>query len=64
MCFLEINIFIATQISFMFVGKGPIGDKSALFQVMVWCQKGSKPLIKLILIHFTDAHMHQQASMI
>ena len=56
MCFLERNIFIAIQIPLMFVGKGPIGDKSALVQVMVWCQKGSKPLIELILISVGNSH--------
>ena len=35
-----------------------IDNKSALAQVMAWCQTGVKPLPEPMLTQFTDAYMH------
>ena len=48
---------ISIRISLKFVPKGPIYNKSAMVQVMAWCQTGNKPLPKPMLAQFTDARM-------
>ena len=40
-----------------FAPKGPIDNKSALVQVMTWCQTGIKPLPEPIMTQFIDAYM-------
>ena len=42
---------------------GPIANKSALIQVMAWHRTGDKPLSEPMMTQFTDAWMHQLASM-
>ena len=46
-----------TQISLKFVPRGPTDNKSALVQVMAWCQTGNKPLPEPMLTQFIDAYM-------
>ena len=59
--FMDWNISI--QISLNFAPKGPIGNKSALVQVMDWCRTGGKPLLEPILVQFTDAYMRHYGEM-
>ena len=40
---LNENIRIFIQVSLKFVRKGPVDDKSAMVQIMAWCQTGDKP---------------------
>ena len=49
--------------SHKFVPEGPIDNKSALVQVMAWCQTGAKPLPKPIMTQFNDAYMRHLASL-
>ena len=42
--------------SLKFVAKGPIDSKSALVQVMAWCQSGTKPLPELMVIQFFNIY--------
>ena len=44
------------------VFKGPIDNKSALFQVMAWCRTVNKPLPEPMLTQFTDAYMRHSHS--
>ena len=44
MHFLERKCFILIQISFMFIPKDLIVNKSALVQVIVWCLTANWPL--------------------
>ena len=53
-------IIFQFQISLNFVPKGPIDDKSALVQVMVWYLTGAKPLPEPMMSQFIDAYMHHQ----
>ena len=55
--FLKENISILIQMSLKFVSKGPIDNKSALFQVMAWRRTGDKPLPEAMMTQFTDAYM-------
>ena len=50
------NVKIAIKISFKFVAKGLIDNKSALVQVMAWRRSGDKPLPESMLTQFTDAY--------
>ena len=43
--------------SLKFVHKGQIDNKSALVQVMAWCQTGDKPLPEPMFEEFTDSYM-------
>ena len=52
--FLNENDRILIRKSLKFV---PIGNKSALVQVMAWRQTGDKPLPEPMQTHFTDAYM-------
>ena len=54
---LNENDRISIRISLKFVLKGPIDNKSALVQVMAWCQAGDKPLPEPILTQFIDTYM-------
>ena len=54
---LNENVRISIKISFKFVPKGPIDNKSALVQVMAWRRTGDKPLPEPMLTQFTDAYM-------
>ena len=54
--FLNENVSILIQISLKFVPKGPIDNKSALFQGMAWRRTGDKPLPEA-MTQFTDAYM-------
>ena len=51
--FLNENYRILIQISLKFVPRSAIGNKAALFQVMVGRWRGNKP----VLTQFTDAYM-------
>ena len=42
--FLNENVWISMRISLKFVPRGPINKIPALFQIMVWCWPGDKPL--------------------
>ena len=55
--FLNENVRISNQISLKFVPKDPIGNKSALVQVVAWCRTGDKPLPEAMMAHFSDAYM-------
>ena len=57
------NFFISIPISLKFVPKGPVGNKSALAQVMAWRQTGDKPLPEPMLTQFTNAYMGRQGEM-
>ena len=45
------------KLSLKFVSKGPIDNKPALVQVMIWHQTGAKPLPELMMTKFTDEYM-------
>ena len=45
------------KISLKLVPRGPIDNKPALVQVMVWRRTGDKPLPKPMMAQFTDAYM-------
>ena len=51
------KIGILIRISLKFVSRGPVDNKSVLFQVMAWCQSGAKPLSEPMQTHFTDAYI-------
>ena len=55
--FFNENVRIFIQISLKFVPKGPIDNKSALVQVMAWCQTGNKPLPGPLLAQFTSTYV-------
>ena len=55
--FLNGNNCILIQISLKFVRKGPINNKPALVQRMVWRRTGDKPLSEPVMFWFTDAHI-------
>ena len=55
--FLNENVRISIKISLKFVPKGPIGNKSALVQVMAWRWTGNKSLPAPMLTQFIDAYM-------
>ena len=54
--FLNENGRIQIQISPKFVPKSPIDNKTALVQVMAWCQTGDKPLSKPMLGYYQLDH--------
>ena len=51
------NYCILIQALLRFVAQGTI-DKSTLVQVMAWHLTGAKPLLELMMTHFTDAHIY------
>ena len=51
------NDRILIGISLKFVPRSLIGNKSALVQVMAWCQTGNKPLPEPMLTQLADAYM-------
>ena len=51
------KLCILVRISLKFVPKGPIDNKSALVQVLVWRQTDDKPLPEVMFAEFTDACM-------
>ena len=53
--FMNEKVCILIRISLKIVPKGPIDNKSALVQVMVWRLRGDKPLHEPMMTHFTDA---------
>ena len=55
--FLNENDRILIQISLKYVPRSPIGNKSALIQVMVWRRPGDKPLPEPMMTQFIDAYM-------
>ena len=55
--FLNENDRILTQISLKFVPRSEIDNKSALVQVMAWCQTGNKPLPEPMMTQYTDTFM-------
>ena len=55
--FMNENVRIAIQISFKFVPKALIDNKSASVQVMAWRRTGDKPLPEPKLTQFADAYM-------
>ena len=57
------NVLISIKISLNFVPKGPIDNKSSLFQVMAWRRTGDKSLPEPTTTHFNDAYMRRPASM-
>ena len=48
--FLNENVRILINISLKFVPKSLINNIPALFQVMAWCQLGTKPLPESLMI--------------
>ena len=55
--FLIKKFGIWIRISFKFVPKGSIDNKSVLVQVMAWHRTGDKPLPEPMLTQFTDDYM-------
>ena len=55
--FLNENVRILIHISLKFVPRGSNDNKSALVQVMAWCQTSDKPLPEQMLTQFTDTYM-------
>ena len=55
--FLNENDKILIQISQKLVPRGPVDNKPALVQVMVWRRTGNKPLSEPMMFQFTDAYM-------
>ena len=53
--FVNEKFRILIRISPKFIPMGPIGNKSALVQVMAWSRTGDKPLPEIMLTQFTDA---------
>ena len=51
------------QISLKCVPRNPIGNKSALVQVMAWRRTGDKPLPEPMMTQFTDAYMRHWGEM-
>ena len=51
-------------ISLNWVAEGPIHDNSALAELMVWCEIGSKPLPERMMILLIDVFFHQLESLI
>ena len=51
------KFYILIKILLKFVSKGLIDNKTALVQVMAWCQIGDKPLFEPMLTRLSDAHM-------
>ena len=54
--FVNEKFGILIRISLKFVAKGPIGNKSALVQVMAWHRIGDKLFPELMPTQFTDAY--------
>ena len=48
---------ILIKISLMFVASGQAESKSALVQLMVWCQTSDKKLIEPMMTQFTDTYV-------
>ena len=48
--FMKENLGILIKISLKFVPEVPFDNKSALDQVMAWCQTGTKPLPEPMMI--------------
>ena len=61
--FVNENVLISIKTSLKLVRKGSIDNKSSLFQLMVWCHSGDKPLPEPIMLPFNDAYMRHLASM-
>ena len=55
--FFNENVGISIEISMKIVHKGPIDNKPALVQVMVWRRTDDKTLPERMLTQFTDAYM-------
>ena len=55
--FLNKKDKIPIQVSLKLVPMGPIDNKPALVQVMVWHRTGDKPLPEPMMAQFTDAYM-------
>ena len=55
--FLNENWLISIKISLKFILNGPIGNISALVQIMAWRRPGDKPLSEPMLPRFTDAYI-------
>ena len=51
------------KISQKFVPKGPVDNKTALVQVLTWCQIGDKPLLEPMLSRIDAAIWHHQAAL-
>ena len=54
---MDEKICILISISLNFVPKGTIDNKSALVQVIAWCQTHDKPLAEPMLTQLTDTYM-------
>ena len=57
MQFLEWKVFYFDSNFIEVFPKGPIDSKSALVQVMGWCQTGNKTLAELMSTQFTNAYV-------
>ena len=55
--FLNERDEIKIQISLKLVPRGPIDNKPAVVQVMVWRRKGDKPLPEPMMAQFTHSYM-------
>ena len=61
--FLNENVRIPIWISLRFVPNGPIDNKRALIQVMVWRRTFDKPLPEPMLTQYTDAYRRHLGEM-
>ena len=55
--FLNVKDEIPIQISLKLVSRGPIDNKPALVQVMVWHRTADKPLPEPMMAQITDTYM-------
>ena len=60
--FLNENFLILNKISLKYVPWGLTDNMATLVQIMSWCRIGDNPLSEAMLVCFTDAYMHHQAS--
>ena len=51
------KLYVSIRNSLEFIPKGPIGNNSALEQIMAWRHPGNKPLSEPMLTRFTEAYM-------
>ena len=63
MLFHEWKVFIFISIPLKFVPKGPIDNKPALVQVVIWRRAGNKPSYEPMLTQITDAYMQHWVEM-
>ena len=61
--FMNEKFCISIQKSLKFVPKGTVDNKSALVQVMVWCQTDNNPLPEPMFTQLADTYMRHWGEM-